>query len=74
MIISTATQIIITAIARTTTACEIHGAIVEVAPFDDGRVWDRGTFLPARIYRATFADGTTRSYWMRGGRLLEVRR
>jgi len=73
MSISTATQTVITAIARTTTACELHGSIVDVSTSNDGRVFDRGTFLPAKIYRATFADGVARSYWMRGGKLFEVR-
>jgi hypothetical protein len=65
-LIVTATATVVTQISRTTTACDVHGPISSVHPYE-GQVVDRGSYMSVVLYDITFEDGVRRTYWMCGG-------
>lgn len=72
-VLKTATASVITAIARQTTVCEIHGQIEAVRPYE-GSVIERGSYMRVMLYDVTFANGIKKTFWMRGGIPVRIQR
>lgn len=62
---TTATATVVKQIARTTSACQVHGLITGVNP-REGRHVERGSYMAVMLYEVTFEDGSVSTYWMRG--------